>query len=69
MGKGSSPGKDHSTLGPVFRAFDPRGGAANVVDNHLILIAAAGTEGKFTCLIGGDGFARFVNGDEDVFSW
>ena len=37
--------------------------------NHLVLIAAARTEGKFTGLIGEDGFARVVDGDEDVFSW
>ena len=37
--------------------------------NHLVLIAATGTESNFTGLVGEYGFMRVIVVDEDVFSW
>ena len=35
------------------------------MNNHLVLVAAAGPDGKFTGLIGEDSFAWLVDGDKD----
>ena len=39
------------------------------MNNHLVLVATAVPDGKFTDLIGEDGFAWIVDGDKDILCW
>ena len=37
-------GQDHLSFGPVFRGFNPGGVTIDIVHNHLVVIAATGSE-------------------------
>ena len=39
------------------------------MNNHLVLVAVAGPDGKFTGLIGEDVFVWLVDSDKDILSW
>ena len=66
-GECPTTGQDHFSFSPVFHGFDPCGITIDVVNEHLVLIAATGAEREFTGLIGKHGLTWVVYRDEDFF--
>jgi hypothetical protein len=58
--------KNHFSLRFILHGFHPHGVAVDVVEEHLVFVAAAGACWELACLVGVDGGFGLVNCDVNV---